>query len=61
MVSDAELSLDLVDDGVDLCLVAVANGMVINFYPGSLITSDELSKKASIIRSYNKSEIVSIR
>ena len=61
MVSDAVLSLDLVDDGNDVYLVPIADNMVINFYPSVLVHRAELSKKASIIRSYSMADIAPVR
>ena len=47
MVSDADLSLDLIDDGGTLYLVVVVDGLVINFYPGVAIPKTDLAKKVS--------------
>ena len=61
MVSDAELTLDLIDDGGTLYLVVVADGAVINYYPGSVISKIELEKKVSIVRSYSRADVTPIR
>ena len=61
MVSDADLSLDLIDDGDTLYLVVVVDGLVINFYPGVTIPKTELAQKVSIVRSYSRTDVTPVR
>ena len=61
MVSDADLSLDLIDDGGTLYLVVVVDGLVINFYPGVATPKTELAKRASIVRSYSGADVTPVR
>ena len=61
MVSDAVLSLDLIDDGGTLYLVVVVDGLVINFYPGVAIPKTELAKRVTIVRSYSRTDVTPVR
>lgn len=61
MVSDQELTLELVDDGNDTYLVTVVNEQVINYYPNEVITKEELANTATVLKVFGTSEIKPVR
>ena len=48
MVSDADISLHLVDDGDDVYLLPEINNKFLNYYPNDLVNRAELAEEIEI-------------
>ena len=61
MVSTAELSLALIDDGDDVFLVPVVGNAVLNYYPGETVPIGELPETTKTLHRYAHADIKPVR
>ena len=61
MVSDADISLHLVDDGDDVYLLPEINNKFLNYYPNDLVNRAELAEEIEILKTYTRDSLKPVR
>ena len=61
MVSNADISLHLVDDGDDVYLLPEINNKFLNYYPNDLVNRAELEEEIEILKTYTRDSIKPVR